>query len=95
MKSAKYVSPKFEFQELKLVERIANKCFGNGVVWLDLDGNGKGGANEPEIPMGGCGGIKAANELNGWLREHGYSEMANYGADVCNTKDQGLAPVHS
>ena len=64
MKNVKYVSPKFDFQELKLLERVSDTCFGNKVVWLDLDGNGKGGANEPQIPMTGCGGKEAAEALN-------------------------------
>ena len=95
MKSTKYESPKFSFQELKLLERVADTCFGNGVIWLDLDGNGKGGANEPQIPIGGCGGQDAANQLNQWLRDNGYPERANYGPNVCNTQAEGFSMIQS
>ncbi len=95
MKSTKYENPKFSFQELKLLERVADTCFGNGVIWLDLDGNGKGGANEPQIPMVGCGGQDAANQLNQWLRDNGYPERANYGPNVCNTQAEGFSIIQS
>lgn len=95
MKNVKYVSPKFDFQELKLLERVSDTCFGNKVVWLDLDGNGKGGANEPQIPMTGCGGKEAAEALNKWLKENGYPDRAHYGPNVCNTKDSGVSSVKS
>lgn len=41
MKKPEYEAPKFEFHELQLVERVANKCWGAGKVWVDTDDDGK------------------------------------------------------
>lgn len=47
MERVKYESPVFDFQELKLMERVANECWGKSVMFYDLDGNGNP-YNNPE-----------------------------------------------
>lgn len=39
-----YESPEFEFQEMKLVERVADTCWGFGYGWFDID---KDGVHDP------------------------------------------------
>lgn len=37
MNAVRYESPKFDFQELRLVERVAKKCWGYAYAWYDAD----------------------------------------------------------
>lgn len=36
MKTEVYESPKFEFEELRLAERVASKCWGTNYAWYDV-----------------------------------------------------------
>ena len=47
MKKHEYEAPKFEFQELQLVERVANVCWGAKYVWYDWNDNGIQDSNDP------------------------------------------------
>ena len=40
MNTPKYERPKFEFQELQLLERVADTCWGYKEAWYDFNGNG-------------------------------------------------------
>ena len=35
-----YESPKFEFEEMVLTEKVADTCWGYAYAWYDADGNG-------------------------------------------------------
>ena len=37
MEKKSYESPEFGFQEMKLMERVAEKCWGHGYAWVDHD----------------------------------------------------------
>lgn len=83
MENKKYESPKFEFQEMKLMERVADKCWGNGYAFVDgnKDGDFVDEGEKYTIPGGGCEGnnpvdldarlalfIKSFPELKGVLK---------------------------
>lgn len=46
MKKVEYESPRFEFQEMKLVERVAKQCWALHTAWYDKDGEGDVDADE-------------------------------------------------
>ena len=46
MEKLKYESPKFEFEELKLAERVADTCWGFHFGWYDINGDGKHDSDE-------------------------------------------------
>lgn len=49
MTKMKYESPKFDFQEMKLAERVADKCWGAQYCWVDHDGDPSTPSKEWEI----------------------------------------------
>ena len=58
MKKHEYEAPKFAFQELQLVERVANECWGAKLVWYDTNGDKNYDTNEPVFTTEkGCGDI--------------------------------------
>lgn len=95
MKSTRYESPRFEFCELKLIERVANECWGLGHAYLDVDGDKKVSDGDLEIDFGsGCQGNAAADAINEWFVDNGYPNPG-YTANVCNTKAPGLIASQS
>lgn len=72
MEKLHYQSPVFNFQELRLMERVAERCWGTSETWYD--GNGDGDFTDSgdvfisldELGLGkhGCKGQNAANALN-------------------------------
>lgn len=68
-----YESPKFEFEELRLSERVADKCWGYAYAWYDADGNGSidGGEKVKLSDIGlkenGCQGNAARTELQDYF----------------------------
>ncbi len=69
MKEKEYESPKFEFEELKLSERVADTCWGYAYAWYDADGDGNiDGGEKVELQSiglgaGGCQGNAAREAL--------------------------------
>lgn len=60
MKKISYESPKFEFQEMKLTENIADTCWGYKYGWYDVDGDGVHDATEEQIHLeqwGSCNDV--------------------------------------
>lgn len=54
----KYESPNFDFQEMKLMERVADVCWGTGGIWVDGNRNGSIDTDELFNLVGGgqgCG----------------------------------------
>lgn len=67
-----YEKPQFKFEELKLFERVADKCWGESTVWLDVN-NDNIITSGLDIEFktagnGGCQGQNAANDLNSYIK---------------------------
>lgn len=74
MEKLEYESPRFEFQEMQLMEKVADDCWGTGSVWYDFD---KSGEIEPDERLDflqqGQGHCKDnMNQLISWLKQNGY-----------------------
>lgn len=82
MKEKKYESPKFEFEELKLSERVADKCWGYAYAWYDADGDGNIDGGEKvelqSIGLGasGCQGNDARKTLINYFRNNFHVELS-------------------
>ena len=70
MENKRYESPKVYFQQMKLLERVADTCWGYAYAWYDADGNGKieGGhkvslGSLPGLKEDGCQGDASRNAL--------------------------------
>ena len=93
-----YESPKFEFQELKLAERVADTCWGVKYGWFDIDKDGVIDQNE-RISLDGMGSCNAVqNLLAQYLNQH-YSAVLDKtitGNDVkTNTHSNYVKPIYS
>lgn len=65
-----YESPKFDFQELKLFERIADECWGTASIWLDTNGDSIISNIDIQLATGGgCKGNESAGNINNAIRE--------------------------
>lgn len=80
MNNRKYESPRFEFQEMQLLERIAAQCWSNNPIkgWLDMETppNGKYDVGEIvfNVDPGNCG-QNVATVIQDWF-------AANHGIAV-------------
>lgn len=98
MKEKEYESPKFEFEELKLSERVADTCWGVKYGWFDIDKDGMIDDNEriQLDGMGSCAGVE--NQLADYLNQH-YGYMLDKpitGNDVkTNTHSKYVKPIYS
>lgn len=88
MVKAKYESPKFEFQEMRLLERVAAKCWGNDSPlkgYYDVNGNGIYDTGDyyfnVDTTVNSCPdkGIAVVN----WLKEK-YPELQEVNIDAAN-----------
>ena len=60
-----YESPKFDFQELKLFERVADQCWGTANIWLDTNGDSIISNIDIQLATGGgCKGNWSASTVN-------------------------------
>lgn len=80
----KYESPKFDFQELKLFERVADTCWGTASIWLDLNGDSM---ITPKVDInisttGGCQGSWSAGALKGVIDQFNELVDAYYSKDM-------------
>ena len=90
MENVKYERPKFEFHELRLLERVADVCWGLGHAYLDVDKSGTVTPGDLQIDIGsGCHGDSTAQKINEWFVKNGY-QNPNYNGSVSNTKENGL-----
>lgn len=65
-----YESPKFDFEELKLFERVADKCWGTAQIWLDTNGDGIiSGVDINLATGGGCQGHASATALTNAINQ--------------------------
>lgn len=61
----KYEKPQFKFEELKLFERVADKCWGTSHIWLDINNDDK--ITDIDLNLattGGCQGDESATNIN-------------------------------
>lgn len=69
MVNRRYESPKVDFQEMKLLERVADTCWGYAYAWYDADGDKSIDEGEKidlsRLGLGanGCQGNAAENAL--------------------------------
>ena len=98
MNKMEYESPRFVFQELQLMERVAEKCWGCKYAWYDADSDGEIDSTEIYDPgagdKNGCGNLSGS--LDDFLRGQGVSEDVIKSSTSPNTKDNGvLVPKYS
>lgn len=90
MKTEVYESPKFEFEELRLAERVASKCWGTNYAWYDVDGDKVIDDNDIVLDIGkilgsnGCKGSNAIEAINKILVSKGLQPLPN---NAVNTDD--------
>ncbi len=71
-----YESPKFDFEELKLFERVADVCWGTAQIWLDTNGDGAiSGVDINLTTGGGCQGNWSAGALTDAIDQ--FNSLAN------------------
>lgn len=95
MNTLKYERPKFEFQELQLLERVADTCWGYKEAWYDSNGNG---AKDPSeiIPIGNYGSCKdVENSLIEYFANIGISGSGDGHFCKTNTKSTTVHPIVS
>lgn len=86
MKKPEYEAPEFAFQELQLIERVANQCWGAGKIWVDNDDDGKYD-DVIYLPGNGCSGWEEIFEKE--------LEISNPPSNLVNTKDNKFKPIYS
>lgn len=80
-----YESPKFDFQELKLFERVADTCWGTASIWLDTNGDSIISNIDIQLATGGgCKGNESAGKINNAIKD--FNNIANA---YNNNKDIG------
>lgn len=92
MNAVRYESPKFEFQELRLAERVANTCWGYAYAWYDVDKDGKIDDNGEKVELvklglgaNGCQGSSAEAALKKHYKDAFGIELSDEAVKV-NTK---------
>lgn len=81
MRNVRYESPKFEFQEMRLFEKVADTCWGYAYAWYDADKDGTidGGEKVDLASIGlgsnGCQGDSARTALKEYFKN-------NFGVDL-------------
>ena len=71
-----YESPKFDFQELKLFERVADTCWGTASIWLDTNGDSIISNIDIQLATGGgCKGNESAGNINNAIKD--FNNIAN------------------
>lgn len=75
MENKKYESPKVDFQQMKLLEKVADKCWGYAYAWYDADKDGSIDEGEKvklsSIGLGtsGCQGGNAESALKDYFNK--------------------------
>lgn len=93
MEKMTYESPKFEFEELKLAERVADTCWGYAYAWYDadkdgsIDGDEKVNLDELGLGSSGCQGNGAREALKEYFLGKFGVNLSNEDVST-NTKSQ-------
>lgn len=79
-----YESPRFDFEELKLFERVADKCWGTASIWIDTNKDNAITAADIQLSTGGgCQGNASATALNVAIADYNNMVMSsNYGQNL-------------
>lgn len=91
-----YESPRFEFSEMQLLERLAAaSCWSAKFVWIEQNGQSGWQEGEPKFTGAGAGGSAAtgcgqlASQIGDWLNSNGVAYSAeNVKNDVINPPTQ-------
>lgn len=97
MEKMRYESPEFNFQEMQLMETVADTCWGYGHGWYDVDGDGTHDETEEMFDFGFAGGKckKVENYLVEYINSN-YENVHITGDDVkTNSNSQLVKPVVS
>ena len=70
MEKKSYESPEFGFQEMKLMERVAEKCWGHGYAWVDHDAVPNTPPENYYFSPSGCAGYDDQNRLNSLIQKY-------------------------
>lgn len=76
MNKGTYEGPKFEFEEMQLTEKVADKCWGYAYAWYDADKDGQvDDAEKVELDSlglgtNGCQGNSARNALKQYFSQN-------------------------
>ena len=88
MEKKSYESPEFGFQEMKLMERVAEKCWGHGYAWVDHEADPNTPPENYYFSPSGCAGYDDQNRLNSLIQKYPILAGKVNIADVkVNTKD--------
>lgn len=97
MECTNYESPTFKFQSLKLMERVADTCWGYHYGWFDPDGDGPLPSERIDLTtFGSCKSVE--DGLVQYINEkyNGYLNKPINGNDVkTNTKSTIVSPRES
>lgn len=94
MKNLEYESPRFDFQELKLMERVADTCWGFHYGWYDADGDGVHDSNET-IKLDNFGSCKSVEDgLVKYIYDT-YGQVIKSDDVKTNTKSELVKPIQS
>lgn len=100
MGNRKYESPKVDFQEMKLLERVADKCWGYSYAWYDADKDGviDGGEKVQLGSLGlganGCQGNAAESALKKYYKDNFSIDLSDNDVKV-NTKSKTVIGSNS
>ena len=89
-----YESPKFEFEEMVLTEKVADTCWGYAYAWYDADRDGSSDGDEKvdlsSLGLGsnGCQGDAAREALKEYFREAFGVELSK--TDVSTNTESGV-----
>lgn len=93
MHMKEYESPKFEFQEMKLTEQIADTCWGYKYGWYDIDGDGILDQGETiRLDWGSCNAV--ADGLVKYMKEN-FNMTIDRKAVHENSHSQLVRPIES
>lgn len=90
----RYESPKFEFQEMKLTEQVADTCWGYKYGWYDVDGDKVFDDGEAKIQLdwGSCNDV--ADGLVTYMRDN-FAKVIDRSEVHENSHSQLVRPIVS
>lgn len=100
MGNEKYESPKVEFQEMRLLERVADTCWGYAYAWYDADKDGilddgeKVSLSSLGLKDKGCQGNAAREALKEYYFERFNVQLTNDDVST-NTGSKVVIPIGS
>ena len=95
MKKENYESPRFDFEEMQLTEKVADTCWGYAYAWYDADKDGEIDVQDGEkvelsqlgLGASGCQGIAAREALKAYFFDKFGVKLSNNDVST-NTKSK-------